>query len=77
MSQYQDSREGGMDPEFAAELDSTYRQHREGDESTDRQKQLEELYAMRAELLRYKEGQEGGDEDPDPPEKTLTLRRHR
>lgn len=35
---------------------------------------------MRAELLRYKEGREGqesGDEDPNPPEKTLVLRRHR
>lgn len=80
MSQYQDSREGGMDQDLKDELDKKCRQYREDDEPSDRQKELEELRAMRAELLRYKEGgegQESGDEDPNPPEKTLVLRRHR
>lgn len=77
MSQYQDSRQGGTDPELMAELDGKYRQYREGDEPSDRQKQLDELYALRAELLQHKGGQESDDEDPAPPEKTLVLRRHR
>ncbi len=70
-----------MDEDFEAELDSKCESYTsEGRSLEDIQRDKEELYQMREELMKYKESQESdsvdGEEDEDP-QKVLRMTRHR